>query len=175
MFAARLRKARLAAGLTKAAMCGAIGFAGRSAATKWEKGEGMPDVAVLPRLAVALGTTVDYLLGVDLLREAAPAPTIDLDAVVGGTAPILWSGQPLTQEHRNRALVVLHGLLATSGQLSNIPTYPPTTHKDAPNGTANRIRYRARSIADIPAKRPRSKGRKRSAGGAERPLGDSDP
>ena len=44
-----------------------IWFDSRSA-TKWERGDGMPDISLLPHIAAFYDTTVDYLLGCDAVR-----------------------------------------------------------------------------------------------------------
>lgn len=166
-FAVRLKEARIRSGLSKADLSEQLGFASRSAATKWEKGDGMPDVAVLPRLAVVLGTTTDYLLGVDLMREETPHQPVDLAAAASGDIPLSWSGRPLTGVDRRRAFAVLHGLLAPVGEISH-------TVKELSGQNAKPTRNRAEVVANVPAKRPRTKGTMRGEGGAGQPLGGSD-
>lgn len=72
-FIAASRRAR---GLTQQQLAGELGVTNR-AVSKWETGQGLPDIAVLPDLAVALGVTVDELLAggaAEPQPEAARAP-----------------------------------------------------------------------------------------------------
>lgn len=72
-FIAASRRAR---GLTQQQLAGELGVTNR-AVSKWETGQGLPDIAVLPDLAAALGVTVDELLAggaAESQPEAAPAP-----------------------------------------------------------------------------------------------------
>ncbi len=55
---AQLRKAR---GLTQQQLAETLGVTNK-AVSKWETGEGLPDISVLPALAAALQTTTDSLL-----------------------------------------------------------------------------------------------------------------
>ena len=50
------------------------------AVSKWERGDGCPDVALLPALAEVLETDVDSLLKGELSSQAAPAPKPDPNA-----------------------------------------------------------------------------------------------
>lgn len=170
-FPARLTSARVAAGLSKSGLCRAIGLKSRSVASKWESGEGMPDVATLKSLALALHTTVDYLLGVDQASPISPPVRVELDAVVGGQAPILWSGKLLDPDGRRRAFAILHALLSPVDQLI---ANPPSVHKEGPNTAANRSVHRAQAISNKPAKRPRTKGRLGDAVGDRSPMDGGD-
>ena len=53
---------RKAAGLTQEQLGERLGISGQ-AVSKWERGEAMPDILILPDLCDALGTTLDSLLG----------------------------------------------------------------------------------------------------------------
>ena len=53
---------RKAAGLTQEQLGERLGISGQ-AVSKWERGEAMPDILILPDLCGALGTTLDSLLG----------------------------------------------------------------------------------------------------------------
>ena len=55
-----IREGRKAAGLTQEALGEKLGMAAQTV-SKWERDESMPDAAVLPKLADALGTTIDNL------------------------------------------------------------------------------------------------------------------
>lgn len=57
-FICQLRKEK---GLTQAALAQRLNLSNRTI-SKWENGDGMPDISVLPGLADALGVTVDELL-----------------------------------------------------------------------------------------------------------------
>lgn len=48
-------------GLTQEALAEQLQVTGK-AISKWETGKGYPDISLLPKLAKALGVTVDYLL-----------------------------------------------------------------------------------------------------------------
>ena len=53
--------ARRARGLTQQQLAEKLGITNR-AVSKWETGQGLPDIVLLPDLAAALGVTVDALL-----------------------------------------------------------------------------------------------------------------
>ena len=53
---------RKAAGLTQEQLGEKLGISGQ-AVSKWERGEAMPDILLLPDLCDVLGTTLDSLLG----------------------------------------------------------------------------------------------------------------
>lgn len=172
VFPERLAAARARAGLTAQDLCDRVGLKSRSVVTKWEQGKGMPGTPTMPYLAVALGTTVDHLLGADLLREVEPPEPVDLSVAASGDIPLLWSGRPLTGVDRRRAFAVLHGLLAPISDVGEISQ----NVKDTSDQPANTTRHRARSLADIPAKRPRGKGRSRGgvSSGRKQPMDGGD-
>lgn len=69
--------ARRARGLTQQQLAEQLGVTNR-AVSKWETGQGLPDIALLPALAAALGVTADALLaGGEALPGAAEAPAGD--------------------------------------------------------------------------------------------------
>lgn len=57
-----IRKRRREQGLTQNQLAGLLHVSAQSV-SKWENGASTPDIAMLPKLAAALGTTVDGLLG----------------------------------------------------------------------------------------------------------------
>ena len=61
-FHENLRKARLARGLTQEALGEKLNMSPQ-AVSKWERGECMPDAALLPQLAETLGLSLDRLFG----------------------------------------------------------------------------------------------------------------
>lgn len=71
----KLQNLRKAAGLSQEALAERLGVT-RQAVSKWETGEGKPDIDNLLPLAKLLGTTVDYLLDdtADEPRQAEPKP-----------------------------------------------------------------------------------------------------
>ena len=64
---------RRSKGLTQQQLADRIGVTNR-AVSKWETGQGLPDVAVLPELARVLGCTVDELLAGELTRKGSEEP-----------------------------------------------------------------------------------------------------
>lgn len=65
---------RRSQGLTQQQLADRIGVTNR-AVSKWETGQGLPDIAVLPELAQALGCTVDELLAGELNQKQAEPDT----------------------------------------------------------------------------------------------------
>lgn len=99
-FIAASRRAR---GLTQQQLAEQLGVTNR-AVSKWETGQGLPDIAVLPDLATALGVTVDTLLaggpGV-LPQEPAAAPVEPAETPQPDADPVLAAiprRQPTRQE-----------------------------------------------------------------------------
>jgi transcriptional regulator with XRE-family HTH domain len=89
-FAQRLRKARNAARLTQAQLASAVGVTSQ-AVSQWERGETLPEIRNIPRIAAALGLNAAELIG--MLGEdarddplAAPARSISDDGE-SSTAP----------------------------------------------------------------------------------------
>ena len=63
-FAERLKKRRLDRGMTQEELARAIMISPQSV-SKWERGDGYPDITLLPRIANYFNTTIDALLGND--------------------------------------------------------------------------------------------------------------
>lgn len=74
-FICALRKEK---GLTQAALAETLGISNRTV-SKWENGDGMPDIALLQEVASALGVTVDELLRGE--RNPAPAAEIKVTEI----------------------------------------------------------------------------------------------
>ena len=80
----KLQNLRRAAGLSQEQLAEQLGVT-RQAVSKWETGEGKPDIDNLLPLAKLLGTTVDYLLddGADEPRTETPPHTPPQSQSVG--------------------------------------------------------------------------------------------
>ena len=76
-FIAALRKER---GLTQTALAEMLGISNRTV-SKWENGDGLPDISLLPAIAQTFGITVDELLAGE--RNAA-ASEIKVTEVANG-------------------------------------------------------------------------------------------
>ena len=61
-----LRRFRKEKNLTQESLANMLSITPQSV-SKWERGEGYPDITMLPSLANCLGVTVDALLGNDLI------------------------------------------------------------------------------------------------------------
>ena len=90
-----IRRLRIEQDLTQEKLARVVGVVPQ-AVSKWERGEGLPDITLLPALAAALGCSTDILLGVDsaLSRERVEeikkeaASLLFSGAEVGGINPI---------------------------------------------------------------------------------------
>lgn len=80
---ALIAASRRARGLTQQQLAAELGVTNR-AVSKWETGQGLPDIALLPSLAAALGITVDELLAGETTPPADEAEP-DEAAVFSGT------------------------------------------------------------------------------------------
>ena len=63
-------------GITQAALAERVGVT-KAAVSKWELGQSLPDVAMLPRLASQLGVTLDELIGYGQELSDEEVSTID--------------------------------------------------------------------------------------------------
>lgn len=115
-----LRPLRQRAGLTQAALAEALGVSDR-AVSRWENASALPDVTLLPRLAMLLHVSVDALLGVDSLhRQSAIDEALsacnaamqqgDAPAAVSALRAALaaWPDEPELMVALARALMALH-------------------------------------------------------------------
>lgn len=64
LFAKRLRQYRLEKEMTQDMLAKAVGISPQSV-SKWERGDGYPDITLLPKIARVCGVTIDALLGYD--------------------------------------------------------------------------------------------------------------
>ena len=71
IFASNLIRLRTAAGMTQAELGEQLNYSDKSI-SKWERGEAIPDAAVLKRMSEIFGVTVDYLLDEHDAGQAAP-------------------------------------------------------------------------------------------------------
>ena len=67
-FSKRLKELRRERKNTQEALAEHLGIS-IQAVSKWERGDGMPDITLLPRIASYYDTTVDFLLGCDSIRK----------------------------------------------------------------------------------------------------------
>lgn len=115
-----LRPLRLKAGLTQSALAEKLGVSDR-AVSRWENGSALPDMTLLPPLAMLLGVSVDALLGVDNQRRQAAidaALSACSHAMQQGDAPAAvallretlaaWPDEPELLVALARALMALH-------------------------------------------------------------------
>lgn len=73
IFASNLIRLRTAAGMTQAELGEQLNYSDKSI-SKWERGEAIPDAAVLKRMSEIFGVTVDYLLNEHRCVAAGPEP-----------------------------------------------------------------------------------------------------
>ena len=64
----RIAQKRKELGLSQEALGESLGVS-RQAVSKWERGDGMPDIMLLPHIASFYDTTVDELLGCGLIQK----------------------------------------------------------------------------------------------------------
>lgn len=73
IFASNLIRLRTAAGMTQAELGEQLNYSDKSI-SKWERGEAIPDAAVLKRMSEIFGVTVDYLLDEHDAWQPEPDP-----------------------------------------------------------------------------------------------------
>ena len=73
IFASNLIRLRTAAGMTQAELGEQLNYSDKSI-SKWERGEAIPDAAVLKRMSEIFGVTVDYLLNAHDAWQPEPDP-----------------------------------------------------------------------------------------------------
>lgn len=110
-FAARIAQYRKEQSMTQEALASALGLTAQ-AVSKWENGQGYPDVSLLPKLADLFGVSIDALFG----REAAEKTlTIPQSAPAGENAndssstPIVDSKLPWSDDRQTLHAVLYAG------------------------------------------------------------------
>ena len=83
-FGLRLRELRTAAKLTQSQLADRTGIS-RSTLYRYENSQNLPDSDIIVRLALALHTTTDYLLGLD------DAPTIKIYHLKPGQDAVMYN------------------------------------------------------------------------------------
>lgn len=73
IFASNLIRLRTATGMTQAELGEQLNYSDKSI-SKWERGEAIPDAAVLKRMSEIFGVTVDYLLNEHDAWQPGPEP-----------------------------------------------------------------------------------------------------
>ena len=66
-FSQTIKSLRKERDITQEELANHLGISVQSV-SKWERGDGMPDISLLPHIAAFYDTTVDYLLGCDAVR-----------------------------------------------------------------------------------------------------------
>ena len=82
-FGEKISELRKKKGLTQEALAGELNVTSQ-AVSKWERGESMPDISLLPKLAEVLDISIDSLLGVEKkpIVEYRPEAKKDFDKMI---------------------------------------------------------------------------------------------
>ena len=86
-FSQTIRALRKERGITQEELATYLGISVQSV-SKWERGDGMPDISLLPHIAAFYDTTVDYLLGCDAARRKK-----DIDAFKAQSQALVNKGK----------------------------------------------------------------------------------
>lgn len=94
-----LKKLRLTKGLTQEEVATQLGISPQSI-SKWERGDGYPDITMLPALANYFCITVDELIGMDKINAANTLDTINQ----------LWTENRKNQKHSENVALMKEAL-----------------------------------------------------------------
>lgn len=75
VFAENLTRLRVAAGMTQLELAQKLNYSDKSV-SKWERGEGIPDLIVTKSIADLFGVTVDFLITPHTEKEVQTAPAV---------------------------------------------------------------------------------------------------
>lgn len=123
-FAARIAQYRKEQSMTQEALASALGLTAQ-AVSKWENGQGYPDVSLLPKLADLFGVSIDALFGREAaektltIPQAAPAGENANDS---SSAPIIDSKLPWSDDRQTLHAVLYAGhVLIGHEDVTNCP------------------------------------------------------
>lgn len=135
-----LRTLRLKKKVTQEALATHLGITPQSVG-KWERGEGFPDITLLPSIALYFGVTVDELLGVEKARIEETIKEYEAEGLKfwnkGETAKCLALWEKAYKEFPNDCRVMSHLMDALYSDAGN-PIYSGDTNYDS-EGAVKRI------------------------------------